>query len=239
MLEVSLACRRGAFSLEVEFRASPRETLVLVGESGAGKSTLLHLLAGLLKPDSGRIALEGETWYDAASGVERPAFQRAVGYVAQDYALFPHLNARENVAFGLHAQRLPSAEIAPRVAATLERFGITALAERRPGELSGGQRQRVALARALILEPRLLLLDEPLSALDLRTRRTVRGELQRLLAEVTCNTVMVTHSPAEALAMGGRVAVLEEGRVAAIGTPDELRRDARSEYVKEFLGSAG
>ena len=157
--------------------------------------------------------------------------------MAQDYALFPHLSARDNIAFGLHAQGIPAAEIEPRVTAALERFDLTTFAERRPGELSGGQRQRIALARALILEPRLLLLDEPLSALDLRTRRAVRGELKRLLAELPCHTVLVTHSPVEALAMGGRVAVLEAGRIAAIGTPDELRRDSRSEYVAEFLGS--
>jgi molybdate transport system ATP-binding protein len=239
VLEVALACRRGTFSLEVEFRAADREALVLVGESGSGKSTLLRLLAGLVRPDRGRIALDGAAWYDAASGIEQPAYQREVGYVAQDYALFPHLSARENIAFGLRAQNRPATEIAARVAGTLERFGLESFAGRRPGELSGGQRQRVALARALILGPRLLLLDEPLSALDLRTRRVVRGELKRLLAEVPCITVLVTHSPAEALAMGGRVAVLEAGRIAAMGTPDQLRRNSGSDYVAEFLGSSG
>jgi molybdate transport system ATP-binding protein len=238
MLEVSLACRRGAFSLEAEFQVGRRETLVLAGESGAGKSTLLHLLAGLLLPDRGRIALEDEVWFDANTGIRQPAYRRPVGYVAQDYALFPHLSAHDNIAFGLQASGLRAAEIEPRVAAALDRFGLSALASRRPGELSGGQRQRVALARALILEPRLLLLDEPLSALDLRTRRVVRGELKRLLAEIPCITVMVTHSPAEALAMGGRVAVLEAGHIVGIGTPGELRLESRSDYVAEFLGSA-
>jgi molybdate transport system ATP-binding protein len=238
MLEVEVACRRGAFQLEAEFRAAGRETLVLAGESGAGKSTLLHLLAGLLHPDRGRIALDGETWFDARASIREPAFRRPVGYVAQDYALFPHLSARENVAFGLRALGLGHEEIAPRVSAALDRFGIADLAARRPGELSGGQRQRVALARALILEPRLLLLDEPLSALDLRTRRVVRGELKRLLAEIPCITVLVTHNPAEAIAMGGRVAVLEAGHIVGIGTPGELRLEARSDYVAEFLGAA-
>ena len=238
MLEVSLACRRGAFRLEAEFRVADRETLVLAGESGAGKSTLLHLLAGLLPPDRGRIALDDSPWFDAMSGICWPAHRRPVGLVAQDYALFPHLSARDNVAFGLRASGLRASEVEPRVTAALDRFGLSALAPRRPGELSGGQRQRVALARALILEPRLLLLDEPLSALDLRTRRVVRGELRRLLAEIPCITVMVTHSPAEALAMGGRVAVLEAGRIVGIGTPGELRLESRSDYVAEFLGSA-
>ena len=237
MLEVSLGFRRGAFNLEAEFRVAERETLVLAGESGAGKSTLLHLLAGLLHPDRGRISVDGAAWFDANTALHRPAHVRPVGYVAQDYALFPHLSARENVAFGLRALGLSAAEIASRVAAALEQFALTEFANRRSGELSGGQRQRVALARALILEPRLLLLDEPLSALDLRTRRTVRGELKRLLAETPCITVLVTHSPAEALALGGRVAVLEAGRIVGVGTPEQLLRDSPSEYVAEFFGS--
>jgi len=239
VLEASLGGRRGAFQFDAEFRVADRETLVLAGESGAGKSTLLQLLAGLLWPERGRITVDGELWFDGAARIARAAGERAVGYVAQDYALFPHLSARENVAFGLRAQGLPRAAIEARVAASLERFGLAELADRRPAELSGGQRQRTALARALILEPRLLLLDEPLSALDLRTRRKVRVELKRLLEEVPCMTVLVTHSPAEALALGRRVAVMESGRIVGIGTPEELRRDPRSDYVAEFLGLAG
>jgi molybdate transport system ATP-binding protein len=235
MLDVALACRRGAFQLEAAFQLADRETLVLAGESGAGKSTVLHLLAGLLKPQRGRITVDGAPWVDAAAGIDLPAWQRPVGYVAQDYALFPHLSARDNVAFGLRALGLKPAGIRARVGAALERFALSEFADRRPGELSGGQRQRVALARALILEPRLLLLDEPLSALDLRTRRAVRAELQRLLAEIPCMTVLVTHSPAEALALGRRVAVLEAGRIVGMGTPDQLRAGSRSEYVQEFF----
>jgi molybdate transport system ATP-binding protein len=238
MLDVALDCRRGAFELEAAFQLADRETLVLAGESGAGKSTVLHLLAGLLKPRRGRITVDGVAWVDAAAGVDLPAWQRPVGYVAQDYALFPHLSARGNLAFGLRAQGLKPAEVQARVTAALERFTLSELANRRPGELSGGQRQRVALARALILEPRLLLLDEPLSALDLRTRRAVRAELQRLLAEIPCMTVLVTHSPAEALALGRRVAVLEAGRIVGMGTPDQLRAGSRSEYVQEFFAGA-
>jgi molybdate transport system ATP-binding protein len=237
MLEARLEFRRGAFHLAAELRVARRETLVLAGESGTGKSTLLQLLAGLLRPTAGRVALEGEAWYDAGAAIEWPVWRRPVGYVAQDYALFPHLSARDNLAFGLRALRVPREQIEQRVTATLERFGLAALAERRPGELSGGQRQRVALARALILEPRLLLLDEPLAALDLMTRRTVGGELQSLLRETPCVTLLVTHSPLEALALGDRVAVLESGRIVGLGTPDELRRSATSEYVTEFLRS--
>jgi molybdate transport system ATP-binding protein len=156
--------------------------------------------------------------------------------VAQDYALFPHLTAAENVAFGLRALGRRSPEIARRTAAALERLGIGALAGRRPLELSGGQQQRVALARAIVLEPRLLLLDEPLSALDAQSRRAIRGELRRLLADLPCTTLYVTHSAAEALAFGERITVLEGGRISQSGSRDDLMRHPRSPYVAEFLG---
>ncbi|HEX5633717.1 MAG TPA: ATP-binding cassette domain-containing protein, partial [Gemmatimonadales bacterium] len=198
MLDFQLASRQGEFTLEFAARVPPRTVLVVVGESGSGKTTLLRLLAGLATPDRGRIAVEGETWFSSEEHVHVPARERAVGYVAQDHALFPHLTASQNVAFGLRSQGVPPHETAERVQAALERLGVAALAERRPRELSGGQQQRVALARALVLEPRLLLLDEPLSALDVQSRRAIRGELRRLLASLPCVTVYVTHQPAEA-----------------------------------------
>ena len=207
---------------------------MLVGESGSGKTTALRLLAGLLEPAEGRIELDGLTYFDSSRNLSVVPHKRPIGYVAQDYALFPHLNVLENVAFGLRALRMP----APlrRASELLERFGITDLAERRPAQLSGGQQQRVALARALAIEPRLLLLDEPLAALDLSTRRVVRAELIRLLAELPCVTIYVTHSPAEALLFGERVTVLEKGRVSQSGARDDLLRHPRSSYVAEFLG---
>jgi molybdate transport system ATP-binding protein len=236
VLALDVTRRQGAFTLEAEFTVRRRSVMVLVGESGSGKTTLLRLLAGLLHPDRGRIAVDGDAWFDAATGTRRAARERDVGYVAQDYALFPHLTAAENVAFGLRAQGLPARERAPRVATALERLGVRDLAARRPHELSGGQQQRVAIARAIVLEPRLLLLDEPLSALDARTRRSIRGELRRLLAELPCTTVYVTHQPAEALALGERITVLEAGRVSQSGSRDDLMRHPRSAYVAEFLG---
>jgi molybdate transport system ATP-binding protein len=236
MLHASLASRLGAFELEAALSVGDRSVGVLVGESGSGKTTMLRLLAGLTDPDLGRIEVDGETWFDSASGVRLPAAARAVGYVAQDYALFPHLTAAENVGFGLRAQGLPAADVARRGAAALERLGIASLGRRRPHELSGGQQQRVAVARAIVLEPKLLLLDEPLSALDASSRRVIRGELRRLLADMGCSTVYVTHSPAEALAFGDRITVLEGGRVSQEGTRDELMRHPRSPYVAEFLG---
>jgi len=236
MLAATLAKRLGGFALAATLEVEPGATLVLVGESGAGKTTLLRLLAGLADPDEGRIVLDGRVWLDRTAGVSLPAWRREVGYLAQDYALFPHLAVHANVAFGLRAQGLDWRAVHQRVDAALAGLGLTALAGRRPDQLSGGQRQRVALARALVLEPRLLLLDEPLSALDLQTRRAVRAELRRTLAGLSCATVYVTHNPVEAIVFGDRIAVLEAGRITQVGAPDELLRRPRSPYVAEFMG---
>ena len=236
MLDLQIVKRQGAFTLEAELAVADRSVMVLVGESGSGKTTLLRVLAGLTHPDRGRIVVDGTTWFDGPPARSLPAAQRPVGYVAQDYALFPHLTAAQNVAFGLRAAGVAAREIPARVGAALERLRIGELARRRPHELSGGQQQRVAIARALVLEPRVLLLDEPLSALDAQTRRAIRSELRRLLAELPCTTLYVTHSPAEALAFGDRITVLESGRVSQQGSREDLMRRPRSSYVAEFLG---
>ena len=236
MLDLQVHKRLAGFTLDLRLSAGDRSVTVLVGESGSGKTTLLRLIAGLMQPDSGRIEVDGEAWFDSHSHTARPVAERAVGYVSQDYALFPHLSAADNVAFGLRAQGVAAGATGTRVTAALERLGIGALARRRPHELSGGQQQRVAIARALVLEPRLLLLDEPLSALDVQTRRAIRSELRLLLAELSCTTLYVTHSPAEALAFGEQIAVLEAGRVSQCGSRDDLMRRPRSTYVAEFLG---
>jgi molybdate transport system ATP-binding protein len=236
MLAATLAKRLDGFALAATLEVEAGATLALVGESGAGKTTLLRLLAGLAEADEGRIVLDDRVWLDLTAGVCLPAWRREVGYLAQDYALFPHLSVRGNVAFGLRAQGLHRRVVHDRVDAVLGRLGLADLAGRRPDQLSGGQRQRVALARALVLEPRLLLLDEPLSALDLQTRRAVRGELRRTLAGLPCATVYVTHNPVEAIAFGNRIAVLEAGTITQVGAPYELLRRPRSPYVAEFMG---
>ena len=236
MLAIDVTRRLGAFVLEAALDVPERSTVAVAGESGAGKTTLLRLLAGLDRPDRGSIVLDGATWFDAASGVACPPEARSIGWVPQDHALFPHLSVLENVAFGLRAAGRPAAEARRRAAATLERLGIADLAGRGPGSLSGGQQQRAALARALVLEPRLLLLDEPLAALDVQTRRSVRGELRRLLGTLPCATLLVTHDAVDALALGNRIAVLEAGRLTQYGERDELLARPRSAYVAEFLG---
>jgi molybdate transport system ATP-binding protein len=237
VLELRVASRRGELELDLAFQARAGVTTVIVGESGAGKTSVLRLAAGLDRPVRGQVVLDGEVYTDTAVGVHVPPWRRSVGYVSQDYALFPHLSVAENVAFGLRAAGVSRGEVERRVAGVLERTGIAALKRRRPATLSGGQQQRVALARALVLNPRLLLLDEPLAALDLQTRRQVRGELRRLLRELETTTLYVTHSPMEALLFGDRIVVLEAGRISQTGDRDQLLRHPRSRYVAELVGT--
>jgi molybdate transport system ATP-binding protein len=237
VLDVRLTKRRGSFALEAAFQAPAGSTTVLVGESGAGKTSLLRLLAGLDRLDEGFVTLGADRYADAARGLHVTSWQRRIGYVAQDYALFPHLSVFENVAFGLRASRVARARIRPMVAEALGLVGIPELARRMPHQLSGGQQQRAALARALVLNPGLLLLDEPLSSLDLQTRREVRVELRSLLQRLPCVTVYVTHSPVEALVFGDQVVVLDGGRVAQAGTRDDLLRHPRSRFVAELVGT--
>ncbi len=208
----------------------------LVGPSGAGKTTLLRLVAGLVRPDDGAITLDGVVLDDAARRHHLPPGRRGASVVFQEYALFPHLSVAENVAYGLRARRVGRAERRRRVAAMLGRLGIAALADERPGRLSGGQRQRVALARALVLEPQALLLDEPLSALDVRTRATVRGELRAILADLPIPTLLVTHDDDDALVFRERIVAMEAGQVVQDGSQADLLARPRSRFVAEFVG---
>ena len=236
MLAVDVVSRRGGFTLEAAFEQAAGGTLALVGENGAGKSTLLRLIAGLERPERGRVRFDGADWFDDARALDVPARARGIGWVPQDYALFPHLTALENVAFGLRARGLGARAVRERSHGSLARLGVTELASRRPSELSGGQQQRVALARALVLEPRLLLLDEPLAALDARTRREVRALLTGLLAGYDGVAIVVTHQAVEALMLADRIAVMEDGRITQLGDAAELVRHPRGEYVAALMG---
>jgi molybdate transport system ATP-binding protein len=236
MLSAQLHSQRGTFSLDVSLEVMAGSTLALVGESGSGKTTTLRLLAGLEAPDRGRIAWNESLWFDSVSKLMIPAWERPISYVGQDYALFPHLTLFENVAFGLRALGRSLGEIRDRVGRELARFHLAGLEKHRPRQLSGGQQQRAALARALVLDPSVLLLDEPLSALDLKTRRGVRSELRLTLHSLTCATVYVTHSPIEALVFGDRITVLSDGQAGQSGSRQDLLHYPRSAFVAEFMG---
>jgi molybdate transport system ATP-binding protein len=216
------------FPLELSLEAEPG-TLALVGPSGAGKSTVLRAVAGLMRPESGVVRLDSEVWLDTGRGIDRPPERRSVGLVFQEYALFPHLNVAQNVRYGAHNRRRPDE--------LLERLRIGHLANAAPDEISGGERQRVALARALARDPGVLLLDEPLSALDAHTRDTVRGELRDVLAELQLPTVLVTHDFEDAAALADVVGVIVDGRLRQLGAPGDLVAAPADPFVASFTGA--
>ncbi|TFV46264.1 ABC transporter ATP-binding protein [Blastococcus sp. TF02A-35] len=233
-LHASVAVRRGTLDLRLDVEVADGEVLAVLGPNGAGKSTLLRVLAGLLPPDGGGVVVDGATW--DCDGVHLAAHRRSLGMVFQDALLFPHLSVADNVGFGLRTRGTAKAAARAAAAAWLARVGLEGMGARRPGELSGGQAQRAALARALVGEPALLLLDEPLSALDARTRLAVRAELRRHLADFRGSTVLVTHDPVDAMALADRVVVVEDGRLVQEGTPEEIARRPRTDYVARLVG---
>ena len=216
--EVSLSVRRG-------------EIFALLGSSGCGKSTLLRMLAGFEKPSAGRIMLGGQ---DVAS---LQPYDRPINMMFQSYALFPHLDIWENVAFGLKREGLPKAEIKQRVGEMLDLVQLGPYARRKPHQLSGGQQQRVALARSLAKRPKLLLLDEPLGALDKKLREQTQFELVNIIENVGVTCVMVTHDQEEAMTMAGRIAVMSKGRVLQVGTPEEVYEHPATRFVADFIGN--
>lgn len=235
-LHAELSLERGAFRLDAELHAAAGETLALLGPNGAGKSTLLAALAGLVPLDAGRVVLDGSVLEDTAAGLRLAPEQRDVGVVFQDLRLFPALDVTGNVAYGLRARGVPRRQARRRAGEQLVAVAAADLAGRRVQGLSGGQAQRVALARALAVTPRLLLLDEPLSALDVHARGATRALLRRVLPAFSGPRVLVTHEPVEALALADRLAVLEGGRVVQDGSPDEVRQRPRSPFVAALVG---
>ena len=235
-LVVDAEVRRGSFVLAVSLAAAPGQVLGLLGPNGAGKSTLLNAVAGLTPVSAGRITLAGQVLDDVNSEAFVEASGRPVGFVFQNYRLFPHLTVAENVAFSPRARGQGKQAARSAAAHWLDRLGLVDLAGRRPDQLSGGQAQRVALARALAGEPALLLLDEPLSALDAGTRLDVQTELKRHLADFTGPCLLVTHDPLEALVLADRLIVLESGRIVQEGTPAQIARQPATEYVAKLVG---
>jgi putative spermidine/putrescine transport system ATP-binding protein len=216
----------------IDLDVAQGEFFTLLGPSGSGKTTTLRLIAGFERPDAGQISLEGQD----VTGL--PPFARNVNTVFQDYALFPHMTVAQNIAYGLQSSRTPAAQIAPRVEDALRMVRLEPYGERRPAQLSGGQRQRVALARAIVNRPAVLLLDEPLGALDLKLRQEMQSELKRIQAEVGITFLYVTHDQEEALTMSDRVAVFNRGRIVQTGTPGEIYERPANEFVATFVGTS-
>ncbi|PPF44903.1 ABC transporter ATP-binding protein [Pseudoclavibacter sp. AY1F1] len=238
-LAIGASVAVGGFHARYELEVRPGEVLAVLGPNGAGKSTLLRAIAGLAPLERGTLELGGRLAEEAPGGVRLGARERQLGVVFQEYVLFGHLSSLDNVAFGLRARGIGRRE-ARRVAAEwLERFGIHDLAARRPAQLSGGQAQKVALARALATSPRVLLLDEPLSALDVEARSEVRAELRRVLAEFEGAALVVTHDPADAAALADRIAIVERGAITQLSTPESIAAGPASAYVAALVGRTG
>lgn len=214
--------------LDLEIRKG--ELIALLGPSGCGKTTTMRAIAGLLSPTSGKIVIDG------ADVTRTPANKRGIGLVFQSYALFPHLSAFENVAFGLRLRKLPEAQVRAKTEVGMATVGLTGFEARKPSEMSGGQQQRLALARSLVMEPKVLLLDEPLSNLDARLRLEMRNELQRVQKDTGITMVFVTHDQAEALALADRVVLMKDGRIEQLGTPAELYAEPKTAFAANFMG---
>ncbi|HEX2051343.1 MAG TPA: ABC transporter ATP-binding protein [Actinomycetota bacterium] len=236
-LDARVVVRRPQLHLDVALSVAPGETVALLGPNGAGKSTFIGAVAGVVPLDDGAVRARGVTWEDRARRVRVAPQRRSVGVVFQDLRLFPALDAAANVAYGLRAAGVSRAEARRRAGALLDRLGAGDLAARRPAQLSGGEAQRVALARALAVEPDVLLLDEPLSALDATARAAARRVVRDVLAAFGGAAVLVTHDPLEAAALGDRLVVVERGRVVQSGTPADVRARPRSAYVADLAGT--
>jgi len=236
MLDVDIQLRLSRLTLDVAFTVAAGEVLALLGPNGSGKSTTLRALVGLLPLAGGRVVLDGTVLEDPDQRVKVPPEKRPIGLMFQDYLLFPHLTAVENVAFGLRARGIDKKAAREKAAQTMARLGLDGLAEAKPGSMSGGQQQRVAMARALVTDPKLLLLDEPLAALDVSTKTDVRRLLREVLRQSHAANVLVTHDLLDAVALGDRMVVIQDGGIVQTGTPAEVTAQPRSRYVADLVG---
>jgi ABC-type Fe3+/spermidine/putrescine transport system ATPase subunit len=222
MLEIDVRKRLRDFDLLVKIEVAQGSTLMMVGDNGCGKTTLLNLVAGIDDPDEGRIALDGRELYDSYQGINVPPQERGIGYVFQSYALFPHMSVYDNVAFGLRAQRMSAIEVDWLVREHLESAGLWEFRNAKVADISGGQKQRAALARALIIRPRLLLLDEPFSSLDVRKQESMRRELREMIRACGVPCIVVTHDLRDVAAMGDQACLMERGRLAIRGCAQDI-----------------
>ncbi len=236
MLDADIRLQVGALHIDARLHIGDDEVVALLGPNGAGKTSILRAIAGLLPIGDGRIVLDGEVVDAPVDGAFVPSEHRSIGVVFQDYLLFPRMSALDNVAFGLRARGAKKAAARAAAGEWLDRLGVGDIAASAPSALSGGQAQRVALARALATSPRLLLLDEPLSALDAAARLHVRAELRRVLAGFAGARLLITHDPLDALVLADRVVILEDGRVTQVGTPAEVTAKPMTAYVAELVG---
>ncbi|OCB53087.1 ABC transporter ATP-binding protein [Mycobacterium vulneris] len=221
---------------DLDLTVGDGESLVLLGESGCGKTSTMRCIAGLERPSAGRISVGGDVLYDSERNIDRPPHKRNIGMVFQSYAIWPHMTVFDNVAFPLTMQRVAKVDIARRVRETLELVGLQDFAERGASMLSGGQMQRVALARSVVMQPSVMLLDEPLSNLDARLRHRLRGDLRELQTRLGLTSVYVTHDQEEALALADRIAMMQHGRIVQIGRPNEIYAKPLSASIADFLG---
>jgi molybdate transport system ATP-binding protein len=236
LLSTRVTLSRRGFRFDAEFDVEAGQVLALVGPSGAGKSTCMAAIAGLLALESGRVALGSDVWCDTSLGIDRSPHERRVGFVHQDYALFPHLSVLGNVVYGARARGCSRTVARTRASEWLDRLDMAAFGDRAVAALSGGQRQRIALARALASGAEALLLDEPFGSLDVSTRNSVRRELGEFLREVELPTVFVTHDPTDALALANRIAILENGSISQIGPWEELLARPKTPFVADLFG---
>jgi len=235
MIEIVVKKELRDFVLDVDIRMPEGGTLVLLGENGAGKSTILNLVAGLMTPYEGHIRIGSETFVDTATRTCVPAESRGIGFVFQDFALFPHMTVADNIAYGLRIRHLPRELIDARVQELSGSLDLHGLCDEKVGSLSGGQRQRVALLRALAVEPKCLLLDEPFSALDIRTQVQMRQELKEILAAAKIPAIIVTHDLRDAVALGDQICLIEQGKIVLCGNADTILQKEQHPFIDQFF----